>query len=672
MLTFVVGGATPRFRATLSVLVAVAAIGCSGPRSRDDAADAHGEVVHGDSQSALPADAYIPPRTGGDRTPRSAPCDSVDPVHCLLPWPSNTFTAADRSTPTGLRLNLARSALGAGDDPSSVNRADGFSRVTPLLTAFRATIDAASLGDGTTGALRVLVAQPGGAFGAPVPLRLRVQPAGTFPAATLLLAYPRSPMAPATDHVVVVTDQLRSSDGMPIAATREARVSLGLDPPATWDELALAAYHAPTREVIARAGLEPSRILRVWDFTTRSLDAPTLAITAMRTTAVAAASTARVQIDRTEFPAAGASSVIVEGRLVGVPTFRNSTGSLDRDAQFRPVALSSHDVLFRAAIPRGGGDYPVAVYGHGSGGDVHDSAFDDAIANTGAMKLNIQYAGFTGPEVANTYASFRSMLIGTDIAAAGLLQSIADGMTLLASLSGALGDALSAPALGGLPNPAAGRRADLSRVAYAGGSLGGTAGMVFTYAEPRVTAAVLNVPGAGLTHFLPFGPTFAIVRLATRAVYATDLDLSVALATSQINWDDVDGSTWVDAVGAHSPAILVQESIGDPILANVGSELVATSAHCSFVGGVIVDVPSLPRRSEVVSGCGFTQFRVPAAVTDSLAIHGFAARDSPAGVAAREQISAFLLAAWARAPSVTVPPTCARNTPANSCDFRDR
>ena len=43
-------------------------------------------------------------RLEGERTPNSAPCDDLDPTHCLLPWPSNTYTVIDESSETGLRL----------------------------------------------------------------------------------------------------------------------------------------------------------------------------------------------------------------------------------------------------------------------------------------------------------------------------------------------------------------------------------------------------------------------------------------------------------------------------------------------------------------------------------------------------------------------------------------
>ena len=59
-------------------------------------------------------------------------CDNFDQSACLQPWPNNQFTKKDKSTPTGLRLNLLRSSMpanvkGVRIDPTDINRADGFS-----------------------------------------------------------------------------------------------------------------------------------------------------------------------------------------------------------------------------------------------------------------------------------------------------------------------------------------------------------------------------------------------------------------------------------------------------------------------------------------------------------------------------------------------------------------
>src|SRR5215210_9357867 len=71
-----------------------------------------------------------------------AGCDFLDPAVCQFPWPNNLFTKRDKSTDTGLRLALRKSAMprnkdGTPIDPTDMNRADGFSPGSAMLTKVR-------------------------------------------------------------------------------------------------------------------------------------------------------------------------------------------------------------------------------------------------------------------------------------------------------------------------------------------------------------------------------------------------------------------------------------------------------------------------------------------------------------------------------------------------------
>ncbi len=69
-------------------------------------------------------------------------CDFTDPAVCQFPWPNDLFTKRDARTDTGLRLALRRSAMprnknGTPINPRDMNRADGFSPGSALLTKVR-------------------------------------------------------------------------------------------------------------------------------------------------------------------------------------------------------------------------------------------------------------------------------------------------------------------------------------------------------------------------------------------------------------------------------------------------------------------------------------------------------------------------------------------------------
>ena len=104
--------------------------------------------------------------------------------------------------------------------------------------------------------------------------------------------------------------------------------------------------------------------------------------------------------------------------------------------------------------------------------------------------------------------------------------------------------------------------------------------------------------------------------------------------------------------------------MGDPILPNPGTEMVAAAVKATHVGVVLAPVQGLALANEARGTSAFTQFRTTG---DALAVHGFGAGSSPAGEAAREQIRGFLDSALAGDPVVTVPQGCVDN--GGSCDF---
>lgn len=70
-----------------------------------------------------------------------AGCDDLNPIHCLLPFPSDAFLAEDATTTTGFRVDYANTTLpstGLIDEIeiSGLNRFDGMSPSTQIMTAF--------------------------------------------------------------------------------------------------------------------------------------------------------------------------------------------------------------------------------------------------------------------------------------------------------------------------------------------------------------------------------------------------------------------------------------------------------------------------------------------------------------------------------------------------------
>jgi len=597
-------------------------------------------------------------RRPGERAPLTAACDDNDPVRCLLPWPSNTFAMRDDATATGLRLAVERSSLPKDrDDPWALNVADGFSRVTPMMTAFEEPL---SWDDGTA-PVRLFNAQPGHpAYGQEISVRLDLV---EEPDATLLLAFPLEVLAGNADHVVAVTRDLRTAAGDRLSADEVTRLALGRTTPETDRQEQLAAYHAPTRALLRHVDIDSAEVVRVWEFTTRSDEDATAWLADARARSIAAVKSGAVTvvIDEVESHSDPAIAAVVEGRLDGLPRFVE-------DERLWPGegGLAVHGEVhapFRIVLPAGSGDYRVAMYGHGTGGNVQDVAFDQEIARHGMAKVGIQFSGWTGDTLMDSLFALDLMIAGTHESSAGLLQSLAHGVAIQAAMSSVLGDALAAPTLAGETNPVVGRRPDGGAPMWVGGSLAGTMGLTYASVDAELRYAVINVPGAAWTHWMRDADLYLLLEALMETNHGGPINMAMATMLAQGAWDPVDGAVF-DVLRAASPTVfLIQECMGDPILPNPGSEIAAVSVGAVQVGGVLAPIFGVQPANEAINQSAITQYRV--AATDKFEIHGFAARNAPAGRAAREQITDFFESIEQGVARITVPASCA----GGSCDF---
>lgn len=619
-------------------------------------------------------DTYTPPapREVGARTPRTAACDDADPGLCLLPWPSSRFTVADPTTETGLRLAVDGASLPPDDPPTALNAADGYSRLSPLLTSFPRAIDAASLVQADGSPAIALVVAEGPAVGTLEPLRCAPSEEVPAPKRTVVVCYPRRPLTPATEHVAVVLDDVTFADGAPVPVERTAAVALGLAAPtAGTDEDALFSYHAPARAALATAGIAPERVLRLWDFTTRSKDDPLSPLREIRAAQVAAVDAGDYAIELDEVKLSGTPTIdlIVQGRLTGLPSFFDPvTGDFARDAAGQLQVTGTWEAPFRAVVPSGDGPYPVVAYCHGTGGNVGDGSFDTLMSERGALKFGMEVDGWTDVTIVETVEDLVVPFSGTPKVAARVVHSIAGAAAGLRALEGQLGDLLAADTVDGIANPAAGRRPDTAHPVFAGGSLGGVTGLVYGYAEPAFIGGVLNVPGAGFTHWLPASDFNPLIEIGLGNRLDGLVEVKLAMAMTQTLWDPMDGGVWAD--NDVPPRVwLVQTSLGDPVVANIGNDLVATAVGAVHVGAVLYPVVGVEPADKAVNRSALTQFHVPPG--SAYQIHGFTTQDTVAGEAARQQFIDFVGTLWAGAPLIEVPVNCVANTPSGSCDFRD-
>ena len=89
--------------------------------------------------AALPLSLGFTPVPVDTRAIPDGYCDELDASRCLLPFPNDRYTVEDESAATGRRVQLdiratPRNAAGKPVDPTELNRNDGFSPGSPVLT----------------------------------------------------------------------------------------------------------------------------------------------------------------------------------------------------------------------------------------------------------------------------------------------------------------------------------------------------------------------------------------------------------------------------------------------------------------------------------------------------------------------------------------------------------
>ncbi len=548
--------------------------------------------------------------------------------------------------------------------------ADGFSRVTPIIALLPQDAAADELA-GTV--LRVFVAEPGEAFATEVPIDPVIVPGRNPGDRASIVGYPLVPLRAASEHLVIVeAPGLRSFEDAS-ATVHAADVALGKVAPSTNEEARRFAYFAPARAVVAARAIDASRVFAVWDFVTRSADDARQPLRTLADDLKAQIDEGRASITITSaVPRDGPIAIVVEGLISGLVDA--TTGAMGSAGGLLPEVAEPvvFDVPFRVVVPVGSGDYHIVMYGHGTGGNVHDTSFDDLIARSGAAKINTEIDGWSESTVTSALGSLLVPIAGTRDLTFRMRRSIAGIAAIQRAVLGPLGDLLAAPTILDIANPAAGRRPSGDQPIWAGGSLGGVIGCVYSHLEPTIAGGILNVPGAAFTHWLARSTIGDLLDIALAKRYPAMVDQQVAAAMAQTLWDEVDGAIWA---GARDPApiFVVQMSVGDPIMPNNGTAIVATALDALLLvpegAAPILPIAGLELATEAVGRSALTEF-----VTneiDNSHIHGFAARDAPAGLAARAQFEAFIPTLWAGAPRITIPDACEALAVPGICDFSE-
>jgi len=492
--------------------------------------------------------------------PTGPTCDPIDPAHCLLPYPSAHFLAADKTSPTGYRLDLSadlmpKNADGKHIDPAAWNRSDGFGVGWAALAMFPG-VDLAELPtenkpDGCLAAdapiVLLEVKADGGVQRVPYFAELDADIDIKEDAQRLLIVRPLVIPKEATRYVIAFRG-LVDKQGKAFAPS-EAFAALR-DGNATGP---LAARQGRFDEVFALLGkacVKRGSVQLAWDWVTSSHEflhgdilhmrdeamklvgdqGPELKITALK-------SFTKAENPRVAFEIRGTFRVPHYMKQVPLGEFDTKAWRLNRGADGKPAQNGWRDADFWVRIPHtaiGGPPHGLLQYGHGllgTGGQVGASHLDRILRERHYISYSGNWLGMSNDDVKyimQMIFDFTDFPIIPERTHQGMVQKLLLARAVRERL-------VELPELKGK-----GIKVDKERQHYTGDSQGGIYGATYVALSQEITRAVLGVPGQNysilLARSVDFVPYFTIMR----ARYPSPVDRTVMLSAGQLLWDQVD------------------------------------------------------------------------------------------------------------------------------------
>jgi hypothetical protein len=595
-------------------------------------------AVHVVSVALIAAVAMLLPATAGadGKGPpkpldlsRAADCDFIGQQQgslCLLPFPDDYYTVPDKSTTTGLRVNLHAGAMprNAGSvpvDPAPYNRNDGFSPGAGIVlkvpgldnpTALQQT-DAVPLNHlgryaEPDAPVVVIDAQTGQRW----PIWVEIDSNASSPAKTALEIHPAVNFAAGHRYVVALRD-LKDASGQTIPAPdgfRYYRDHLPSNQPAVNRQRARFESIFGT---LRKAGIERSNLYLAWDFTVASDQNIAARELHMRNDALASLGDTTpgdgvLNGDASDFSVTqvddftSVENPLIARRIRGtftVPCYLQPSCAAGGRFQLGPDGLPARNgdwtANFDCIVPRSavdGTSAPArpAIYGHGLFGrasEVFNSGIQQQLAQTYGFTLcATDEIGMSNSDVVNTATHILPDLSNFPELADRLQQGLLDEIflgRLMVQPDGFLSNPNfhSNKALGGSPV------IDDTELYYEGSSQGGIMGGALTAVDPDFTRSVLNVPAMNYSVLLPRSVDYDPFAAILDAAYADELAHPLLLSLIQMLWDRGEPNGYAHRMtqnplpGTPAHTVLMNVALGDHQVTNFQSDVEARTIGAS-------------------------------------------------------------------------------------------
>jgi len=556
----------------------------------------------------------------------AATCDPIAPRACLLPWPNDYFTKADKRMPTGRRLDLSAKNMpknneGQPIDMSAFAGNDGFSPGAQIMT------QVPGLALDKTGA--VSIKNPGAYTQKNAPI-IVLDVSGKRPVRWPVWAEVNANASAAADASLDIHPAKNWTEGHRyVVVLRNLKSSTGatLKPGAAFTKLiaknakgARAERYVSILKSLRQAGIGAKGLYLSWDFTVASEQGLAGRFLAMRDTAfkqlgdanltdgkVPASSKAPAfsittvqdftRCATTDGCADGSDPDIarhIEGTLT-VPCFlvNEGKGNCEPGASMNygskkglwvPAQKNgaTYQAKFACNVPWAAVDQPgtarPSLYGHGllgGIGEVNQRQLKRMSQEHNMVFCATPEIGMSGEDVPNAvtilqnYSPFNTF---PDRLQQGMLNGLLLGR-LLIHPNGLTADASFQS--GGKPV------VDTSHLYYDGNSQGGIFGGALTAVAPDFTRAALGVPGMNYSLLVWRSTDFTTYLGVTKGKYPNPLDRELIINVMQSLWDRGEGNGYAEHMTSdpypNTPKhnVLLHLAVGDHQVSNFAAEVEA-------------------------------------------------------------------------------------------------
>jgi hypothetical protein len=530
-------------------------------------------------------------------------CQPYSSTPCLLPFPSNLFTRPDKSSATGLRVNLPAKAMPVNTKAARISTApydrnDGFSpgsaaiiHVTGLdnAAAFAKTRSVGLLNMGASFAKKAPIVVIDEATGKRQLIYTQLDANASTPATTNLIVTPGQDWTDGHTYIVAMRN-LRNSKGHVIKAPSWfEKLRDGRKLPK--NERSQAKRYTETFAALKKAKIARDNLYVAWDFTVGSEKNLTGRLRAIRNNAFAQLGDTNLADGKvtgkapaftvtSNQPQSGATGIEdVEGTLQ-VPCYLVVCGpsatagfhysSTKPDATPTQTPGNTATATFECIVPSSASPSNparISLYGHGLLGDmseVTDSWVVSLAQNYNMVVCATNWWGLASGDTLNDAAAIGDLNLFPNVIDR-LQQGVLNTLFLGRLMDNPGGFASNAAfQSGGTPI------IDTSNLFYDGNSQGGIEGGLTTAVSPDFTRAVLGVTGIDYGNMLvqrstDFAPFKAILEgsYPDASMYTVILDLADQL------WDRGDPDGYAAYMTSHplpdTPAhtVLMQNAYGD-------------------------------------------------------------------------------------------------------------